>query len=213
MMSVMRPLTSEVTLTWCTAARSPTAVSRLGITSDLASAMLTWVGGGLLLAKNCAIMWLRNALKPTRPPTSSASSSPTMMNQRTTRGGRAAGLPVIAVPEMCASVTIFMSCTFCGYRLTRVQRGRAVEMRSDCGAAESDAAENEFTELPFELGCLAIAEAGNGRQSGQRRRQHGVVREPEQIKRLVADRGGIAGRHRALERGGEYRADQVSDLD
>ena len=59
MISVMRPLTSEVTLTWCTAARSPTAVNRFGITSDFASATLTAVGGGLLLAKNCAIIWPR----------------------------------------------------------------------------------------------------------------------------------------------------------
>ena len=83
MMSVMRPLTSDVTLTWCTAARSPTAVSRFGITSVLTSATVTVVGGGFMLAKNCAIMWLRKALKPTRMPTSSASSNPTMMNQRT----------------------------------------------------------------------------------------------------------------------------------
>ena len=55
-MSVMRPLTSEVTLTWCTAARSPTAVRRFGMVSDFAAATLTLTGGGLLFAKNCAII-------------------------------------------------------------------------------------------------------------------------------------------------------------
>ena len=59
MISVMRPLTSVVTLTWCTAASSPTAVNRFGITSDFASATLTDTGGGLLLAKNCLIIWPR----------------------------------------------------------------------------------------------------------------------------------------------------------
>jgi len=53
--------------------------------------MATLAAGGLLLAKNCAIMWLRNALKPTRAPTSNASNSPIMMNQRTVRIGRARG--------------------------------------------------------------------------------------------------------------------------
>ena len=47
-------------------------------------AALTVTGGALLLAKNCAIMWLRKALKPTNPPTSSAtqnSSVPGWMNE------------------------------------------------------------------------------------------------------------------------------------
>ena len=35
------------------------AVHQVNVTSDLASEMLTLVGGGLLLAKNCAIIWPR----------------------------------------------------------------------------------------------------------------------------------------------------------
>src|SRR4029077_14801415 len=87
LISVTRPLTSAVTLTWCTAASSPTAVNRFGTTSDFASAAVTLAGGGLLLAKNCLIIWPRNELNQTSPPTSAPSSTPTMMNQRTGRTG------------------------------------------------------------------------------------------------------------------------------
>ena len=59
LISVTRPLTSALTSTWCTAARPPTAVNRFGTTSDFASAALTATGGGLLLAKNCLIIWPR----------------------------------------------------------------------------------------------------------------------------------------------------------
>ena len=62
------------------------------------------------------------------PPTSSASSSPTMMNQRTIRTGRFGGFSTIGLPEIFGSVTMFMSCTFCSYRLSRYRRQRAVQM-------------------------------------------------------------------------------------
>src|SRR5258708_8632350 len=132
------------------------------MSSDLASAMATVDGGGLLLAKNCAIIWLRNALKPTRAPTRSASSRPTMMNQRTIRIGRARGLSVIALPEILASVTMFMSCTFCSYRLLpRIRRQFAIQMRDDSGFVESNSAENEFANLPLEIGSVAVGKAWN----------------------------------------------------
>src|SRR5437660_9952289 len=97
------------------------------MTSDLASATVTVAGGGLLLAKNCVIILVRNALKPTSPPTSTANSSPTMMNQRVIRTGRACGFSPIALPEILASLTIFISCNFCGYRPPPVLRQLALQ--------------------------------------------------------------------------------------
>src|SRR5713226_4866512 len=127
------------------------------MTSDLASATVTEAGGGLLLAKNCVIILVRNALKPTSPPTSTASSSPTMMNQRVIRTGRARGFSVIALPEILASVTIFMSCTFCSYRLLpRIRRQFAIQLRDDSGFVKSNSAENEFANLPLKIGSVAI---------------------------------------------------------
>src|ERR1700712_1974874 len=82
------------------------------MTSDFASATVTVAGGGLLLAKNCAIMWLRKALNPTSPPTSSASNSPTMMNQRTVRIGRTRGFSCIVRGEILASAAIVMMIYF-----------------------------------------------------------------------------------------------------
>src|SRR5258708_22111477 len=132
------------------------------MTSDLASAMATVDGGGLLLAKNCAIMWLRNALKPTSAPTNSASSSPTMMNQRTIRTGRARGFSVIGWPAILASVTMFMSCTFCSYRLPRIRQQVAIQMRGNSGFVKSNSAEYEFAQLPFETGGVAVGQTWNG---------------------------------------------------
>src|SRR5712675_719779 len=187
MMSVMRPLTSGVTFTWCTAARSPTAVSRFGTTSDLASATVTVAGGGLLVAKNCVIILVRNALKPTSPPTSTASSSPTMTNQRVIRTGRACGFSPIALPEIWVLVTIFMSCTFCGYPLPPIRQHVAIQMAGNCGFVQSNSAENEFAKLPFEIGSVAVRQAWVGRQPRQRRHQQGVMRKPEQVERLASD--------------------------
>src|SRR5258708_11495849 len=159
---MMRPRTSGVTFTWCTPARSPTAVSRLGITSTFASATLTEAGGGLLLAKNCVIILVRNALKPTNPPTSTASSSPTIMNQRVILTGRARGFSVIALPEILASVTIFMSCPFCNYRLPRLGRQFPVQVRGNHGFVKANSAENEFVHLPFEIGGFVL---GKGQEA------------------------------------------------
>src|SRR5258708_8023432 len=131
------------------------------MTSDLASAMATVDGGGLLLAKNCAIIWLRNALKPTRAPTRSATSRPTMMNQRIIRTGRARGFSVIALPEILASVTMFMSCTFCNYRLPRLGRQFPVQVRGNHGFVKANSAANAFVHLPFEIGALPAAQAPN----------------------------------------------------
>src|SRR5882757_619266 len=209
--SVMRPLTSEVTLTWWTAARSPTAVSRFGITSDLASAMVTATGGGLLPAKNCLIILDRKASKPTSAPTSSTSASPTMMNQRSIRTGRLRG-SMIGLPEILASLAIFMSCTFCSYRWCRNRRQREVQMRSNCGFVKSDAADNELAKLPFEGGGFAVVQTGNGGKPRQRRHQYRVVGKPEQVERLAADARCVAGRDRAVEGSSEHRPDQASDL-
>ena len=52
---------------------------------------------------------------------------------------------------------------------------------------QSNAAENEFAELPFEIGRIAVGEAGNRRQPRQRRHQHRVMGKPEQVQRLVPD--------------------------
>src|SRR6202021_2374134 len=105
--------------------------------SDLASTAVTGVGGGLLLAKNFAIFMERNELNPTSAPTSSASSSPTMMNQRTIRTGRARGFSAIGWPEIWASVTMFMSCTFCNYRLPQTRRQVAIQLGGNRGFVET----------------------------------------------------------------------------
>jgi hypothetical protein len=59
----------------------------------------------LLLAKNCAIILLRKALKPTSAPTSTVNPRPTMMNQRIIfgrlRGGSPTGAPdITGLPEI-----------------------------------------------------------------------------------------------------------------
>src|SRR3954470_19516178 len=113
---------------------------------------------------------------------------------------------------MWLSVTIFMSCTFCSYRLSRIRRQLAVQMRSNCGFVKSDTAQDELAKLTFKVGGVAVGETGRGRQPRQRRHQHGVMRKPEQIERLAADPRRIAGRNRALERRREHRADQIADL-
>src|SRR5260370_21616887 len=129
-----------------------------------------------------------NALKPTRPPTSSASSSPTMINQRTIRIGRLRDFSPIGSPEIWLSVTMFMSCTFCGYRLSRIRRQLAIQMKSNRGFVKPDSAENELAKLPFEAGGIAVGKTGHGGKPRQRRHQHGVMGEPEQVERRVADR-------------------------
>src|SRR6266481_6401271 len=135
------------------------------MTSDLASATVTVAGGGLLVAKNCVIILVRNALKPTSPPTSTASSSPTMTNQRVIRTGRACGFSPIALPPIRQHV--------------------AIQMAGNCGFVQSNSAENEFAKLPFEIGSVAVRQAWVGRQPRQRRHQQGVMRKPEQVERLA----------------------------
>src|SRR5664279_5066593 len=174
--------------------------------------MVTVAGGGLLLAKNCAIMWLRKALKPTRPPTRSVSESPIMMNQRSIRTGRGRGLSAIGSPARWGSVTMFMSGAFCSCRLLRIRRQFPVQMRSNCGFVKSDSPEEKLAKLPFQIGRIAVRQAGHGRQPRQCRHQHGVMGEPEQVERLGSDPRSIACHHRAIERGDEYRRDQVADL-
>ena len=95
--------------------------------------MLTLVGGGLLLAKNCAIMWLRKALKPTNAPTSSANSEPTMINHRTGRIGRVCAFFSIGLPEILGSVMMFMSCAFCNHARLRLPQMGVTKMRSNRG--------------------------------------------------------------------------------
>src|SRR5438105_9716460 len=135
-----------------------------------------------------------------------------MMNQRTSRTGRLCGFSVIGLPEIWDSLTMFMSCTFCRYRLSSFRRQLLVEMRSNCGLVKSDAAQDEFAKLPFEAGRIAIGQARHRGQPRQRHRQQGVMGEPEQIERLAADLRRLAARHRTLDRRGEYRPDQTFDL-
>ena len=68
------------------------------------------------------------------------------------------------------------------------------------------------TQLPFEIGGVAVGKTRHGRKPRQRRHQHGVMREPEQVERLASDPRRVAGRDRAFERCGEHRPDQVADL-
>src|SRR4029077_10306571 len=118
---------------------------------------------------------------------SKVSSNPTTMNQRTSRTGRLCGLSTNGFPHTFGSVTIFMSCTFCSYRLSRIRRQLAVQMRSNCGFVKPDAAQNKSTELTLQIVGVAVGKTGHGRKPRQRRHQHGVVREPEQVKRVAAD--------------------------
>src|SRR4051794_37468217 len=104
-----------------------------------------------------------------------------MMNQRTIRTGRLRALSPIGCPLRWLSVTIFISCTFCSYRFSRIRRQLAVQMRSKCGFVKSDAAENKLAKLPFEVGGVAVGQARHGRKPRQRRHQHGMMRKPEQV--------------------------------
>src|SRR6266478_1264588 len=182
------------------------------MTSDLASATVTVAGGGLLLAKNCAIILLRKALKPTKAPTKSASSSPTTMNQRSIRTGRARGFSPIGRPEIWLSVTMFMSCAFCNRRLPRIPRQLAVQIGGNRGFVEPNSAEYEFTKLPFETGGVAVIQARCRWQPRQCRHQQGVMRKPEQVQRLAPNLPRIARLHRARQRCGEDRSDQHPDF-
>ena len=71
-------------------------------------------------------------------------------------------------------------------------RGAGDSSRSRCEAIaasfKSDAAQNEFTYLPFEIGRVAVCQTGHGRKPRQRRHQHRVMRKPEQIERRATDR-------------------------
>src|SRR5512139_3256369 len=107
------------------------------------------------------------------------------MNQRTNRTGRLCVLSAIGWPDSLGSVTIFMSCTFCIYRSSRIRRQTAVQMRSDGGLGKPDAAQDELSELPLQIGDVAVGKTGHGRKPGQRRHQHGVVGEPEQVERIA----------------------------
>src|ERR1700722_211153 len=157
-------------------------------------------------------MWLRKALKPTRPPTSSASKSPTMMNQRSIRTGRARVCSTIGSPVISASATIFMSDAFCGYRLTLMRRQCVVQMRGNCGFVKPDATEDEFAKLPLKIECIVIGQAWNGWQPHQRRHQHGMMGKPEQVERIARDPRGVAGGHGAIEGSRKWRPDQFGNL-
>ena len=75
-------------------------------------------------------------------------------------------------------------------------------MRSNCGLGKSDAAQDELTKLPFQIGGVAVGKTGHGRKPRERRHQHGVVREPEQVERIAADPRRVTGGDRALDRCG-----------
>ena len=119
----------------------------------------------MLLAKNCAIIWLRNALKPTRPPTSSASSSadddePAHHPHR----ARARLLARSRGAEILRFVHDVHVMHFLRLRAgSRIRRQFAIQMRGNCGFVQSNTAENEFAELPFEVGGIAVGQARNRR--------------------------------------------------
>src|SRR4051812_48425607 len=108
-----------------------------------------------------------------------------MMNQRTIRTGRLRWVSPIGLPEIFGSVTMFMSCTFCSYRLSRIRRQLAVQMGGNCGLAKSDAAQDELTKLPLDVGGVAVGKTGHRREPRQRGHQHGVMGKPEQVERLA----------------------------
>src|SRR5437762_12747623 len=113
---------------------------------------------------------------------------------------------------MWLSVSIFMSCTLCSYRLSRIRRRLAVQMKSNCGFVKSDTAQDELAKLTFEIVGVAVSETGDGWKPRQRRHQHGVMGKPEQVERLAADLRRVACLNRALQRCGEHRPDQIADL-
>src|SRR5258708_7104132 len=82
-----------------------------------------------------------------------------MMNQRIIRTGRPGGFSVIALPEIWASVTMFMSCTLYSYLLLRLRRMFATEVRGDSGFVQSNSAEDKLAKLPFEIGGVAVSQA------------------------------------------------------
>ena len=92
-----------------------------GIEPDLALVKYKKLVGGGLLKISLNRLGRKTNLKNPRPLTTAASSSPTIRNQRTSRTGRLCGLSLIGLPDSLDSVTIFMSCTFCSYRLYRIR--------------------------------------------------------------------------------------------
>src|ERR1700742_5272934 len=109
------------------------------------------------------------------PPTTTASRAPTMMNQRTSRTGRARPFWSIGLPERWGSVAIFMSCARCGDWLGRKVCEIAGQMVEDCGIVKADAAKQEFAKLALQAGCIAISKTGHGGKGRHRSRPHGVV--------------------------------------
>src|SRR5258708_23072664 len=104
-----------------------------------------------------------------------------MMNQRIIRTGRPGGFSVIALPEIWASVTMFMSCTLYSYLLLRLRRMFATEVRGDSGFVQSNSAEDELAKLPFEISSVTVSQARHRRQPRHRRHQHAAMRQPAQV--------------------------------
>ncbi len=67
------------------------------------------------------------------------------------------------------SVTMFMSCTFCNYRLLHIGRFLVRQMEGNRGFVKSNSAENEFAKLPLESGIVAVRQTRHRRKSRQRR--------------------------------------------
>src|ERR1700743_319105 len=135
-----------------------------------------------------------------------------MMNQRTILTGRWRCFSTIGLPAIWASVTTFMSCTLCNCGSPIVFRQCALQMRGNRGLMETDPAKNKLTNLSFEVGGLAIGETWHGRQPCQRRRQHRVMREPEQVQRFARDARGLARCYRVIQRGREHGPNQSAHL-
>src|SRR5512141_2207002 len=135
-----------------------------------------------------------------------------MMNHSTGRTGRLGGVVSIGSTEILCSVTMFMSCTLCNRRLAGIRGLILAQMRSNCGVVKSDTPQEKLTQLPLKVVSLAVSEARRGRQPGQRSGHHRMMRNPEQVERIAAERPRVPSRNGPLERGEEDRPDQLLDL-
>src|SRR5665213_1778120 len=98
-----------------------------------------------------------------------------MTNQSSNRTGRLRGASTIGLPESFGSVTMFMSCTFCVYLLSRIRQPFAIQMGGNCCFVQTNAAENELAKLPFEIGSVPVSQTWHRRQLRQGRHQHRVT--------------------------------------
>lgn len=72
-------------------------------------------------------------------------------------------------------------------------------MRGNGGLTETDAAKDKLAKLSLKIGCLAVSEAGHGRQPRQRHHEYRVMREPEQVQRLTRNPRSFTGRYGVIQ--------------